>query len=160
METPLKSAPIFALTIQVFLHLKMKINITQRILFYSLIAFYLFAGYNHFAKPSFYLPIIPPYLSAWAKEINILSGIVEIILALLLIPKATRSLAVKGIIIMLIAFIPTHIYFIQKGYFVIGSFRITPLISYIRLFVGQPILILWAWWSSKIEVDLFKKYES
>lgn len=127
----------------------MKIKIVKQILFYFLIVFYLFAGYNHFATPSFYLPIIPPYLSIWAKEINILSGIVEIVLALLLIPKATRSLAVKGIIIMLIAFIPSHIYFIQKGNFMLGSNTITPLISYFRLFVGQPILILWVWWSSK-----------
>lgn len=127
----------------------MKIKIVKQILFYFLIVFYLFAGYNHFATPSFYLPIIPPYLSIWAKEINILSGIAEIVLALLLIPKATRSLAVKGIIIMLIAFIPSHIYFIQKGNFTLGSITISPLISYFRLFVGQPILILWVWWSSK-----------
>jgi uncharacterized membrane protein len=127
----------------------MKIKIVKQILFYFLIVFYLFAGYNHLATPSFYLPIIPPYLSIWAKEINILSGIAEIVLALLLIPKATRSLAVKGIIIMLIAFIPSHIYFIQKGNFTLGSITISPLISYFRLFVGQPILILWVWWSSK-----------
>jgi len=93
----------------------MKIKIVKQILFFLLIVFYLFAGYNHFATPSFYIPIIPPYLADWAKEINILSGIAEIVLALLLIPKATRSLAVKGVIIMLIAFIPSHIYFIQKG---------------------------------------------
>jgi uncharacterized membrane protein len=127
----------------------MRIKIIKQILFYFLIVFYLFAGYNHFATPSFYLPIIPPYLSIWAKEINILSGIAEIVLALLLIPKATRSFAVKGIIIMLIAFIPAHIYFIQKGTFTLGSITITPLISYFRLLVGQPILILWVWWSSK-----------
>jgi uncharacterized membrane protein len=128
----------------------MKIKIVKQILFFLLIVFYLFAGYNHFANPSFYMPIIPPYLSDWAKEINLLSGIAEIVLALLLIPKATRTLAVKGIIIMLIAFIPSHIYFIQKGDFLLGSFTITPLLSFVRLFVGQPILILWAWWSSKI----------
>jgi len=128
----------------------MKIKIVQQIVFFCLIIFYIFAVYNHFATPSFYIPIIPPYLSAWAKEINILSGIVEIILALLLIPKTTRSFAAKGIIIMLIAFIPTHVYFIQKGYFMLGSYSITPLLSYIRLFVGQPLLILWVWWSSKI----------
>jgi len=127
----------------------MQIKIIQKTLFFFLIVFYLFAGYNHFANPSFYLPIIPPYLASWAKEINILSGISEIILALLLIPKATRSLAVKGIIMMLIAFIPSHVYFIQKGYFTIGSLSITPILSYVRLFIGQPILILWAWWSSK-----------
>ena len=127
----------------------MQIKIVKQILFFFLIFFYLFAGYNHFASPSFYLPIIPPYLVTWAKEINILSGIAEIILALLLIPTTTRALAVKGIIIMLIAFIPSHVYFIQKGNFTLGSFRITPLLSFVRLLVGQPLLILWAWWSSK-----------
>ena len=127
----------------------MKIKIVKQILFFLLIVFYLFAGYNHFANPSFYMPIIPPYLSDWAKEINLLSGIAEIVLALLLIPKATRTLAVKGIIIMLIAFIPSHIYFIQKGSFTLGSITITPTLSYIRLLIGQPILILWVWWSSK-----------
>jgi len=127
----------------------MSIKIVKQILFFFLIVFYLFAGYNHFATPSFYLPIIPPYLAAWAKEINIVSGIAEILLALLLIPKTTRPFAVKGIIIMLIAFIPSHIYFIQKGSFTLGSITITPTLSYIRLLVGQPILIFWVWWSSK-----------
>jgi uncharacterized membrane protein len=127
----------------------MSIKIIKQILFFFLIVFYLFAGYNHFAAPSFYLPIIPPYLAAWAKEINIVSGVAEIILALFLIPKTTRSLAVKGIIIMLIAFIPSHVYFIQKGNFTLGAFTITPLLSYLRLLIGQPILIFWAWWSSK-----------
>ena len=127
----------------------MSIKIIKQILFFFLIVFYLFAGYNHFANPSFYIPIIPPYLATWAKEINIVSGIAEIILALLLIPKSTRALAVKVIIIMLIAFIPSHVYFIQKGSFALGSITITPTLSYIRLLVGQPILILWVWWSSK-----------
>jgi hypothetical protein len=127
----------------------MPIKIVKQILFFFLIFFYLFAGYNHFTNPSFYIPIIPPYLAAWAKEINIVSGIAEILLALLLIPKYSRALAVKGIIILLIAFIPAHIYFIQKGNFTLGSITITPLLSYVRLLVGQPILILWVWWSSK-----------
>ena len=127
----------------------MPIKIVKQILFFFLIFFYLFAGYNHFANPSFYIPIIPPYLAAWAKEINIVSGIAEILLAILLIPKFTRALAVKGIIILLITFIPAHIYFIQKGNFTLGSITITPLLSYVRLLVGQPILILWVWWSSK-----------
>ena len=127
----------------------MSIKIVKQVLFFFLIVFYLFAGYNHFATPSFYIPIIPPYLATWAKEINIVSGIAEILLALLLIPKTTRPFAVKGIIIMLIAFIPSHIYFIQKGSFTLGSITITPTLSYIRLLIGQPILILWVWWSSK-----------
>ena len=78
------------------------------------VVFYIFGGYNHFANPAFYLPLIPPYLSTWATEINLLAGIIEIALGLLLIPKYTRRYAGWGIILMLIAFIPSHIYFIQK----------------------------------------------
>jgi len=137
------------------IYLEMKTNNLQHTLFFLLIGFYLFAGYNHFASPTFYLPVIPPYLSFWAKEINIMAGIVEISLALLLIPNITRLFAAKCIIIMLVAFIPSHIYFIQKGEFIIGSIEMTPLKSWIRLLIGQPILILWAWWTSKSEIKLF-----
>lgn len=137
------------------IYLDMKTNILQHTLFFLLIGFYLFAGYNHFASPTFYLPVIPPYLSQWAKEINILAGVFEIALALLLIPSRTRLFAAKCIIIMLIAFIPSHIYFIQKGEFIIGSIEMTPLTSWIRLLIGQPILIIWAWWASKSEIKLF-----
>jgi len=136
----------------------MRIKILQQILFFILIAFYIFAGYNHFASPSFYLPIIPPYLSNWANEINLLSGILEIILGILLIPKSTRPYAAKGIIILLILFIPSHIYFIQKGSFTLGAIEITPTLSWFRLLIGQPILMLWAWWASKIEIQIFKKF--
>lgn len=136
----------------------MKIKLLQQILFFILIAFYIFAGYNHFASPSFYLPIIPPYLSDWANEINLLSGILEIILGILLIPKSTRPYAAKGIIILLILFIPSHIYFIQKGSFTLGAIEITPILSWFRLLIGQPILMLWAWWASKVDIQIFKKF--
>jgi uncharacterized membrane protein len=72
----------------------MSIKIVKQVLFFFLIVFYLFAGYNHFATPSFYIPIIPPYLAAWAKEINIVSGIAEILLALLLIEEELEELEI------------------------------------------------------------------
>ena len=124
----------------------------RNILLVALIAFYVFAGVNHFTNPSFYIPIIPPYLIKWASEINIISGAVEIILGLLLIPKATRAKAGVGILLLLIAFIPSHVYFIQKGEFTIGTINFNPFISSIRLFVGQPILMLWAYWASKSDL--------
>ena len=129
----------------------------RNILLIALIAFYLFAGANHFINPSFYIPIIPPYLMKWANEINIISGAFEILLGLLLIPTSTRKKAGLGIVVLLIAFIPSHIYFIQKGEFMIGSIIFNPLISSIRLFVGQPILILWAYWASKSDLKFGKK---
>lgn len=123
----------------------------KKVLLVAMILFYLFAGYNHFANPEFYYPLIPPYLSAWSGPINILSGIMEIALALLLIPKATRKAAAWGIILMLIAFIPSHIYFIQKGTFQLGPFEVSPAIAWIRLLVIHPILLLWAWYVSRTE---------
>jgi uncharacterized membrane protein len=133
----------------------MKTQFTRNIFFVALILFYLFAGANHFINPSFYLPIIPPYLLEWSNEVNILSGVVDVLLALLLIPKSTRIKAGIGIIIMLLAFIPSHIYFIQKGEFMIGSVIFNPLKSSIRLFIGQPLLILWAYWASKSHLNMF-----
>jgi uncharacterized membrane protein len=133
----------------------MKNQYIRNIFFVALILFYLFAGANHLINPSFYLPIIPPYLMKWANEVNIVSGVVEIILALLLIPKFTRIKAGIVIIIMLLAFIPSHIYFIQKGEFMIGTIMFNPLKSSIRLFIGQPLLILWAYWASKSHLKIY-----
>ena len=78
----------------------MKYTLLRNILLLVLILFYLFAGANHFINPSFYLPIIPPYFLNWANQVNILSGVAEILLALLLIPKSTRLKAGVGIIII------------------------------------------------------------
>ena len=116
---------------------------------YVMVVFYVLGGYNHFNNPSFYIPLIPPYLSTWAVELNLIAGFFEIILGILLIPTQTRKWAGFGIVLMLIAFIPSHIYFIERGNFALGSFTMTPLISWIRLLVFQPLLILWALWVSR-----------
>ena len=116
---------------------------------YGMIAFYIFGGYNHFRDPAFYIQLIPPYLADWSVELNLLSGVFEIGLALLLIPIQTRKYAGRGIVLMLIAFIPSHIYFIQKGTFSLGTITMNPIISWIRLLVFQPLFIVWALWVSR-----------
>ncbi len=126
-----------------------KLSIVKKGMLYAMVVFYLFGGFNHFKDPSFYIPLIPPYLSPWAVELNLISGFAEIILGLLLIPQQTRKWAGYGIVLMLIAFIPSHIYFIQRGDFVLGSFTMTPIISWIRLLVFQPLFILWALWVTR-----------
>lgn len=124
---------------------------TKKILLFIMVIFYLFAGYYHFANPSFYYSIIPPYLTAWEKPVNLAAGFIEIGLALLLIPDNTRRFAGLGIILMLLAFIPSHIYFFEKGNFKLGDFTVTPMIAWIRLVIIHPVLIIWAWWVSKFE---------
>jgi uncharacterized membrane protein len=123
----------------------------KKALLIIMIIFYITAGYYHFAIPAFYYPIIPPYLSEWSKSVNILSGIIEIALALMLIPSGTRKAAAWGIFIMLVAFIPSHIYFIQKGHFQLGTLEITPFIAWFRLLVIHPVLLFWAWYITKAE---------
>lgn len=126
-----------------------KLSIVKKGMLYLMVVFYLFGGFNHFKDPSFYIPLIPPYLSSWAVELNLISGFAEIILGLLLIPKQTRKWAGWGIVLMLLAFIPSHIYFIERGNFSLGSITMTPLISWIRLLVFQPLFILWALWVTR-----------
>lgn len=117
----------------------------KKILLYLMAVFYIFAGINHFRDPKFYIDLIPPYFP-FKEFINIASGVIEIILGALLIPTQTRKYAGYAIILMLVAFIPSHIYFIQIGSCVDGGLCVTEIIGWVRLIVIHPLLIAWAYW--------------
>lgn len=110
--------------------------------FYAL--FYVLAGCNHFLSTAVYYVIMPKWLPAPGFLIYF-SGILEIILGLLLLFKKTRKLAAMLIILMLIAFMPAHIYMIQKAPFIVGQIMVTPLIAWLRL-PFQLLFISWAWY--------------
>ncbi len=77
--------------------------------------FYLGAGINHFWHPINYLLIIPPYFP-FKECINYTSGFLEICCSLLMLFSPTKKFAMYLTILLLIAFIPAHIYLIQlKG---------------------------------------------
>lgn len=116
-----------------------------------LIGFYAFAGINHFINPEFYYPLIPEYLG-YPESLNISSGIFEILLAIGVALPKTRLLAVKGIILMLIAFLPSHIYFITEGGCMSESLCVPLWVTWVRLIVIHPLLILWAWSVRKTNV--------
>lgn len=111
-----------------------------------LIVFYFVAGINHFVNPEFYLPLIPSYLPN-PEFINLASGVFEVLLAIgVAIPKY-RKTAVVLIILMLIAFIPSHVYFIQEGACMGEQSLCTPIwVAWIRLFPIHPLFMLWAWY--------------
>jgi len=109
-----------------------------------MIAFYLIAGFNHFVNAEFYLPLIPPFFSN-PEKINVLSGIAEILLALGILYKPYRKYASIGIILILIAFIPSHVYFIMIGSCAENSLCIAEWIAWVRLILVHPLLLLWAW---------------
>lgn len=104
---------------------------------------FILAGINHFRSPEPYLSLIPLYVP-YPTLMNYLSGIIEIILGVALLFKYSQKTAAWGIIFLMIAFIPAHIYMIQKAPFTMGAALITPAIAWIRLPL-QGILIVWAY---------------
>jgi uncharacterized membrane protein len=106
--------------------------------------FYLIAGFNHFLNPDFYLPLIPPFFED-KEQINMLSGVAEVLLAAGILFYPSRKYASYGIIIMLLAFVPSHVYFIQIGSCIEGGLCVSEWIGWMRLIVIHPPLLLWAW---------------
>jgi uncharacterized membrane protein len=111
---------------------------------YLMAGFYLFGGINHFRTPEFYLPLIPDYLPT-PDLLNLLAGIAEIVLAIGLLIPQTRKLAAWGVIAMLLAFIPSHVYFIQLGSCIPDVLCAAEWMGWVRLLLIQPLLIAWAW---------------
>lgn len=109
-----------------------------------LIGFYLIAGTNHFINPAFYLGLIPDYLP-FPEFINYASGVVEVLLGIGVAIPRWRKVSVYGIIMLLILFIPSHVYFIQMGSCVDGGLCVSPWIAWIRLLIIHPVLMFWAW---------------
>jgi uncharacterized membrane protein len=120
----------------------------KKISLYIQSLFYLFAGTNHFRNPGSYDGLIPPYLPLHAA-INITAGVAEILLGALLLFTPTRKIAAYGIIAMLIAFIPAHVYFIQIGSCIPNGLCVPQWLGWVRLIVLHPLLIVWAAWYRK-----------
>nr|WP_315176791.1 hypothetical protein [uncultured Flavobacterium sp.] len=117
----------------------------KKIALYLLVAFYLFMGAMHFLKPEQYFAMMPSWLPAHSILIS-LSGILEIALAIALIPIKTRAIAAQIIIAMLVVFlfvihIPESI-----GYYKTGNEKFVA--SIIRLPI-QFLFIAWAWMFAK-----------
>ncbi|MGO3183296.1 MAG: DoxX family protein [Aequorivita sp.] len=73
---------------------------------------FVLAGMNHFRKPKMYERIMPSYIPAHNTMV-LVSGIAEMILGFMLMNKNSQATAAWLIIIMLIVFIPVHIYMLQ-----------------------------------------------
>jgi len=74
---------------------------------------FILAGANHFRKPILYLRIMPPYVPIKSTMVQ-LSGIAEMVFGLMLLNPETQEIAAWAIIVMLILFIPIHIYMFQN----------------------------------------------
>ena len=126
-----------------YLQIGLIFEMKKKISLFVMAAFYLLAGINHFRTPETYYQIIPAYFSN-PHSINIEAGIAEILLAILLLISTTKKISCYAIIIMLLAFIPAHIYMLKVG-FCIKDLCLPTWALWARLIILQPLLILWAW---------------
>lgn len=108
--------------------------------FYLMAMLYLTAGITHFLKSKWYLYVMPPGIPHKLLVVY-LSGIVEIYLALLLLMPYWKKMALLGIILMLILFLPVHIYMLTGKQF---QKRFPKWALWLRLPL-QGLLIFWAW---------------
>jgi uncharacterized membrane protein len=101
---------------------------------------FILAGMNHFRKPKLYERIMPPYIPAHSSMV-LLSGIAEMILGFMIMNKNTQEAAAWGIIIMLLLFIPIHIYMLQNEK---AAMKLPKWVLILR-FPLQFVLIYWAY---------------
>lgn len=117
-------------------------NTIKLILTFLFAAFMILRGVNHFLKPQMYFPFIPEIVPQ--KAIVYLSGVVEIVLGIGASLPQFRSKATRGILLLMLAFLPLH---------VMDVFRVNPAVgsheaALIRLPI-QIVLIVWAWFINK-----------
>ena len=73
-------------------------------------AFVLFAGIMHFANPSFFNEIVPPWLPPSEAFWTYVSGVAEIIIGVLLLRPSTRRVGALAAIWLFIAVYPSNLY--------------------------------------------------
>lgn len=100
---------------------------------------YILLGILHFTNTGFYRPFMPKFLPAHDLLIY-LSGVAEILLGIGVLFPQTRSLALWGIIAMLLVFLIVHVNMLFPS----NSLGISPWILWLRIPI-QFLLIYWAY---------------
>ena len=84
--------------------------------------FIVYAGVQHFVKPDFFVPFVPSF-SPFAKTIIYVSGLLEVLFGLILfIPKYIK-MGAFGIMLLMILFLPIHIWDFFSDMPAIGSHK-------------------------------------
>ncbi|WP_188051495.1 hypothetical protein [Flavobacterium sp. GP15] len=82
--------------------------------------FIIYGGINHFIKPEFYIPFVPSFLG-FKTVIIYVSGVVEIGIGLLLLIKKYRGVGAFSLLVLMLVFLPIHIWDIFSDTPAIGS---------------------------------------
>jgi uncharacterized membrane protein len=104
-----------------------------------LVIFLIFGGVQHFISPNNYIPFVPSFLP-FTLALIYLSGLFEILFGLALFCKKLETLGAWGILILMLLFLPIHIWDVFSKTPAIGSHNG----ALIRLPI-QFLLIFIAW---------------
>ena len=105
---------------------------------YALVLLFVGAGVWHFVHPDTYLRIMPPWLPSPLLLVYV-SGLLEIGIALLLLPAQTRRAASYCLVALLVAVFPANIYMAQ----IHEQLGIPAWLAWGRL----PLQALLIWWA-------------
>ena len=121
----------------------------KKISLYIMILFYAGAGINHFIRPDFYLKIMPAWLPLH-KELVFISGVAEVLCAVLLLFYKTRRLGAWALIALLIAVFPANIQMLLDY-----KHDNNPMlwVAILRL----PIQLLLIWWAYSFTKPMVSK---
>jgi len=119
---------------------------SARIALVALSAFWIVAGLNHFLMPAFYLGIMPPYLPAHLALVQF-TGVLELAGGIGVLLRATRALAGKCLVALLIAFLPVHVHMVANPEAFVAQ-GIPYWALWLR-FPVQALFIAWASWATR-----------
>ena len=112
--------------------------------------FMIYAGVQHFLKPDFFVPFVPKFLP-FKMAVVYISGVFEIGFGMLLFFKKYAKIAALGIFVLLLLFLPIHIWDVISETPVIGS----KTAAWIRLPI-QFILLFLIWKIKNISAEPLK----
>jgi len=102
-------------------------------------------GIAHFTETDFFVSIVPPWVP-YPLEVVYLSGVIEIVLALMILWPAIRPAAGWGLILLTLAVTPAnvHMWLNPEQFPDVSETALT-----VRLVV-QVFLLMLIWWSTRI----------
>lgn len=100
------------------------------------------SGVGHFISPEMYFPMIPDFFPKAA--VNIAVGAIEVVLGIGVFVPAYRTQALTGIFLLMIVFLPIHLWDALKETPAIG----TKTMAFVRIGI-QFVLIYLPWFAKK-----------
>ena len=110
-------------------------------------ALYIFAGFMHFKNPHHFEEMMPAILP-FHKELNLISGLFEILGGLGLLLPQTRKISAWGLIALLFAVLPANFHIAIYNVPVFGATTQPGWKAWARIPM-QAVLIMWARWYTK-----------